>query len=501
MERKQIVWVLVTVVAVGLLLFSCEEALSPEKVGNIAGVVTDAEDGSPIAGASITTAPGTSALTTDDSGTYFIADVEQGSYTVKATKLDYKNASVSVAVKEGEITTADITMEPEDSEPGKPTNPDPSNGASDQPTVITLFWSGPDASGSITYDVYFGNNQSPLEVVSSDQEDTSYVASNLIYNTTYYWQVVVKKDEAETYGPVWSFTTEPIPDNRIVFASDRDGVYNVYSVPSDSVNADSSVVQLTDEPSRDWWPRYSPNRERIAFSSDRTVESHIYLMDKDGTNMKKITTVPITGYHNYGIGFCWSWNGYQLFYSHDDKLYRIDDDGSDLTQISVAPAGWHYRESDCSPLGDRIVVLAIGSWMYDTRIFAMNIDGSWPYVLVENKAGALGHPSFSPDGGKVVYSYDVSGHEVESGRQLDARIFIINIDGTENTDISNPPDITEGKPAGTNDLNPAWSPDGSKIVFTNGPNDDSAPPDIWMMDTDGSNREKIVTGGTMPHWR
>ena len=499
MIKRKIVRIFVFLMAMGIIICGCEENLSPEKVGNISGIVRDAEDNSPIAGVSITTTPGTNALITDNSGSYLISDVLEGDYIVKAAKLDYQNASVSVAVKDGETTTADITMKPEDIEAGQAVNPNPPSGATDQPTEVTLSWSSPVSVGSITYDVYFGDGQSPVDVVSVDQEDTSFVVSDLTYNTTYHWQIIVRKGEAETYGPVWNFSTEPIPNNRIVFTSNREGDFEVYSCSTDS--ADLQLVRLTDEPSRDWWPRYNPNREKIAFSSDRSVEPHIYLMDKDGTDVKKITTVPITGYNNYGIGFCWAWTGYQLFYSHNDKLYRIDDDGSHLTQIAVAPDGLHFREVDCSPLGDKLVVLGIGNMMYDTVIYLMNTNGSDARLFVDHGAGTLGHPSFSPDGSKIVYSWDVSGHQVQSGRQFDARIFVINIDGTGNTDISRPSGTGGGKPNGTNDLNPVWSPDGASIIFTNSPNDDSAPPEIWIMDIDGGSRRKLLTDGTMPDWR
>ena len=497
-------WIaLIAAVALIGVLSCSDKPVSPVATGTISGRVTDATDDSPIAGASVTTTPGTNALITDNSGNYIIADVEEGTYIVKATKTGYNTGSVSVAVKPEKTTIANIILTPatKNQPPNSPTNPNPATGAIDQPISLTLSWScsDPDAGDSLSYDICFGNAHEPISVVSTNQSDTSLDLSDLGYGTTYHWQVVAKdNNEAATNGPVWSFTTKSFPNNRIVFASNRDGDYEIYSSSTEGTD----IIQLTHEPGRDWWPRISPNRHRIAFSSDRTVESHIYLMNMDGTDVKKITTIPISGYHNYGIGFCWSPDGQQLLYSNYDVLYRIDADGGNLTEIARAPGSRHFRECDSSPLGDKIVALTIGTWVYNSEIYIMDSDGSDMTVLVGNSAGAMGHPSFSPGGNKVAYSWDVSGHEVSSGRQLDARIFIINIDGTGNTDISIPLiDPTSGKTPGTNDFNPAWSPDGAKIIFTNAPNDDSAPPDIWIMDIDGENREKLITDGTMPDWR
>ena len=122
-------------------------------------------------------------------------------------------------------------------------------------------------------------------------------------------------------------------------------------------------------------------------------------------------------------------------------------------------------------------------------------------VLVGDSTGALGHPSFAPDGKKIAYYWDVSGFEDNSGRMLDARIFIINIDGTGNQDISRSTSYIIGKVEGTNDLDPVWSPDGAKIIFTNRPNDNSAQPDVWIMDIDGNNRQKLIEHAWMPDWK
>src|SRR5690606_34315791 len=108
--------------------------------------------------------------------------------------------------------------------------------------------------------------------------------------------------------------------------------------------------------------------------------------------------------------------------------------------------------------------------------------------------GLIEAPSFSTDGTKILFTKDVSGFEGGNGRQLNAHIFLMSIDGSDTVDLS------INKPAGTNDLNPTFSPDGSKIIFTNVKNDGSSPKEIWIMDADGANRQKLITG-EMPDWR
>lgn len=61
--------------------------------------------------------------------------------------------------------------------------------------------------------------------------------------------------------------------------------------------------------------------------------------------------------------------------------------------------------------------------------------------------------------------------------------------------------ITGTKPAGTNDLEPRFSPTGAKIILTNTNNDDSSPRSIYTIDANGSNRVLLINGAEMPYWR
>ena len=122
----------------------------------------------------------------------------------------------------------------------------------------------------------------------------------------------------------------------------------------------------------------------------------------------------------------------------------------------------------------------------------MNTDGSDLFLLVDNLEGTLSNPHFSPDGTKVIFSLDTL-FEDDNGRQLNAKIYSVDIDGTNITNLSG-----DDKLAGTNDLQARFTETGGKIVFMNVANDGEGDKSIWIMDIDGSNREKIITNGEMP---
>jgi len=115
--------------------------------------------------------------------------------------------------------------------------------------------------------------------------------------------------------------------------------------------------------------------------------------------------------------------------------------------------------------------------------------------LISNLPGTVQSPSFSINGQQILYTHDISGLESPDGRQLDSRIFIYDIVGGTSTDISS------SKPAGTNDLNPRFSPTGAQVIFENRSNDNSGASSIWIVDLVSKARKQVFSNASMPDWR
>ena len=80
--------------------------------GSIAGTVTDTSTELPIAGASVTAVgPETRSTTTAADGTYLLADVLTGDYTVTASATGYHDQTKPATVTEGVTTTVDFALE------------------------------------------------------------------------------------------------------------------------------------------------------------------------------------------------------------------------------------------------------------------------------------------------------------------------------------------------------------------------------------------------------
>ncbi len=105
--------------------------------------------------------------------------------------------------------------ETQNSHPHIPGNPNPANGATDTGVKnVQLAWSGGDPDGDdVEYSIYTGADQSPLALINTVLNDTSYIhEENLKYNTLYFWKITAKDTKGATAdGPVWSFTTQEEP--------------------------------------------------------------------------------------------------------------------------------------------------------------------------------------------------------------------------------------------------------------------------------------------------
>jgi len=105
-------------------------------------------------------------------------------------------------------TTAD------DQPPYQPSNPNPANGSTDVAANINLSWTGedPDLGDVVKYDVYFGTDPNPPNVVLK-QLETMYGPGILDGDTQYYWRIDAWDDYGYSVtGETWTFRTEIQPD-------------------------------------------------------------------------------------------------------------------------------------------------------------------------------------------------------------------------------------------------------------------------------------------------
>jgi TolB protein len=494
---------LLLVIALLLSLWRCEEQpYDVVRYGSLEGVILSEYDDKPINGVKITTSPTSETVYTDSVGHFSIPEVELGDITVTASRDGYLNYTEKLSITENETRSVSIYL-PKDST----SNPaddvidlkNPLDGSLDQPVNLTFDWH----FSATTYknrpiDVSLVTiNTATLEEKTwvAHTADTTYTVQGLKYNTTYLWYLKVEADGTSIGNTQFQrIQTQAVPKNLLVYAKVFNNNYEIFSYDSTTqIN-----YQLTNYPSRDWYPRKSPAEDKVAFVSDRDNSNQIYTMGMDGRNVTKISQLSVTGYNNNGTGFAWSPDGGYIIYPHNNKLIKINKNGYDSQVLATAPAGRDFWYCDWSRYGHKIVVQTAGDNIYDSEIYIMDEDGSNMQLLVANEPGRTDSPTFSFDGNTVYYTHDAGGVDAPDGWEQDARLYQINIDGT------NQQEILISQSAGESVYNPHILNAGVGLVYSLGIPD--GPKTIHLSylqnNPDGtiSGTNKSVIAGEMPDW-
>lgn len=129
---------------------------------------------------------------------------------------------------------------------------------------------------------------------------------------------------------------------RLAFASDRSGDWEIYLLLARKCigprSTDSPVSRLTDAPGVDRNPAWSPNGASLAFESERTGLSQIFLMDRDGSNQRQLTFGDVESHAPV-----WSPDGSRIaFHARSEPggtfdIFAVDLAGTDRRRITSSP--------------------------------------------------------------------------------------------------------------------------------------------------------------------
>ncbi|RXM50210.1 MULTISPECIES: carboxypeptidase-like regulatory domain-containing protein [unclassified Chryseobacterium] len=486
-------------------LFSCNEDLVEQaQTGILKGKVVKRGSNVPLANVKIFTNPTTQTVFSGTDGSFEIAAMPIGNYSVKAELSGYITSFQSVNMQnQNQLVTVVFEMDDDTSLNSPPTTPQllsPIDNAVNQPLSVELTWSAtdPDTADVLKYSLTIKNNLDTNVIQVNDLKVNHYTLSNLKFGVSYFWQVSVSDD---IHQPVLSqtgkFTTNTVPANRYHYTRKLNGNFVIMS--SDELG---NSFQFTDSSYNSWRPRKNNNAGLIAFLRTEGGSTHIYTANPDGSNPFKVTTVAVAGFNNYEMDFAWSTNGKEIIYSNFNKLYRINKDGSGLTLVYTTPDGSLISECDWSYDGSKIALKTNDYNGYNTNIYIIDMMGNVLKTVLSGSVGASGGLNFSVDGQLLLFTRDISDYQDGSGnyRQLDSHIFIYNLANNAVTDISSESE----KAMGTNDLDPRFSPNNAQVIFMNTSNDNISQRNVMVIDLNSSmtdlSRSALFSNGEMPDY-
>jgi len=302
-----------------------------------------------------------------------------------------------------------------------------------------------------------------------------------------------------TPRPTATATRSPLTGSGggvIAFVSDQSGSQEIYVMNADG----SDQRRLTNDPSTNAWPNWSPDGRQIAFQSNRSGALNIYVMDILGGSSADDSKVSQMTNSQAGRGGSWEpawspdgqWIVYSAQQASGSDLFLVNPNGTERRRLTDNKAidgcpTW-------SPDGKQIAFFSDrdGNW----EIYVMKSDGSDVRRLTQHP-GQDHSPAWSPDGSRIAFVSDRDGNE---------EIYLMNLaDALQGTDGTGLRRLTRNK---VEDWFPAWSPDGKWIAFSSSRDGNH---EIYVMPvadalqgTDGNDQKRLTNNNAQdwgPVWR
>ncbi len=289
-------------------------------------------------------------------------------------------------------------------------------------------------------------------------------------------------------------------EERIVWASNRDGDFEIYSMRPDG----SDVRQLTrneassESEADDLAPAWSPDGRMIAFTSTRDhrgdgIESQeLYVMNADGSGQRRITDDEPNV-----AGAGWLKDGRVVFLScrqgiADCDVLALDPDDGEPDRLHRS--GGANEFVSVTPDGERLVISTFdrSASEVDPRVEVTDLDGENREVLIEDG----GEPAWSPHGERIAFVsdrdrngpclfHDCTGHAAE--------LYVADADGANTRRLTR---------TTAQEVHPRWSPDGEKLVFAR-IGAEGGDYDLFVINGNGTCEQKLTDDEDwdfMPDW-
>lgn len=329
----------------------------------------------------------------------------------------------------------------------------------------TLSWTKNQSPYFSSYKLYRGETSpvtesSQLIATITDEDQTTFTDSSLLPNKNYFYKAYACNIANQCTGSneVQAQTQkDPNDQGKITYTSEVNGYSQIFVM---DVGTKSST-QLTSSNSNNRTPKWSPDGKTIVYSSfdSTTGKRQVFLMNSDGSEPRKITNAKFSAEQED-----WFPDGQRIAYLGFDQveyegittnikgIFVMDINGNAPTLVTP-PTIYPYNPA-VSPDGQKIVFNADYASVYQKGgIFIVNADGS---NLIQLTSENDSNPEISPDNKSLVFS---STRETNHNWFWDVFLTTEDYQGIVFS-------LTGAKNDGSSNVEPSWSPDSKKIVFS-----------------------------------
>jgi Tol biopolymer transport system component len=254
-------------------------------------------------------------------------------------------------------------------------------------------------------------------------------------------------------------TAVPTSSGVIAYGAQVGGQWDVYTTDVDTTES----RQLTSEPGDEWAPAWSPDGARLAYISNQSGSSQVWVMNRDGGDQRQVSQ--------------WSGPG-EVYYvtwlpGSDQMIVTVADNAAGVAWLISQPLDGSPPSDYTEPWSGVASFSDAGDMAYTVRSDGQTdiyLDDGSPRALTDT-TGSEDIPSINRDGTGIVYQVGEPG-----GRSI------------EIYDLTT--DTARRLPPIGDDSNPVWSPDGNRIAFVS---EDGSGAEIRLVGADGGDATVLPT--------
>jgi uncharacterized protein YjdB len=176
---------------------------------------------------------------------------------------------------------------------------------------------------------------------------------------------------------------------ELLLISNRGGAFGIYQM---RVTGSAGLQPVLVDHATNIQAVLSPDRTRVAFSSNRATNYDLYLMDADGKNLQRLTSNP----GNEGEP-AWTPDGTRIVYTTatgaTTQIASISVDGSDNRQLTMGPS----RNQSPVVSADGRTIGFVSTRDGNQEIYTMSLDGGSQRRITKNSVRDS-NPRFFPNG-------------------------------------------------------------------------------------------------------
>jgi Tol biopolymer transport system component len=241
---------------------------------------------------------------------------------------------------------------------------------------------------------------------------------------------VTDSEDVEETQPAWDRRV------RVSFTTDRYVVHHDENLELGVVPRNGGAEErLTISPEPDTYGAWSPDGSKLAFTSERSGNSDVWVIDfKTKGVPKQLTRNP--GFDGHPA---WDGSGSYVVYSSDSgstvrRIWRMSATGTGKSPVTYGLSDDDFPNWDWH--SDRVVFAS--DLPGDVEIYSINVNGFGLRRLTMS-SGVDTRPSFSPSGNQIAF---------ESHRDGNAEVYVMSREGGSPANVTNDP---------SDDTGPAWS--------------------------------------------